>query len=244
MADPAGVFEGSRQELSDLLRGLSPEELSTSVPATPAWTIRDIASHLAGDATSVIAGDFPREFFEAFGDDGAVVALNRWTAEHVSSRADRTLTEVLDEWESSSRTLVSMMSGDGSMPAALPPFADRVLITDLAVHQHDIYGALKIERDREAAPVRMASAGYVAMIGFRLASTDIPPLRIAAGDSERSTGEGEPGATVRASRFEIFRALSGRRSPEQIRSYDWTGDPDPYIPYFYPYGIRHDPLVE
>jgi uncharacterized protein (TIGR03083 family) len=244
MGDPASIFEGLRKELSDLFRGLSPEELSTPVPATPAWTILDIAAHLAGDASSVIAGDFPREFFEAFGDEGAVVALNRWTGEHVSSRAGLSLEEILEEWETSSRTLMSMMSGDGSMGASLPPFADRVLITDLAVHQHDIYGALKIEREREAAPVRMASAGYVAMIGFRLSSTEIPPLRIAAGDSERTTGEGEPGATVRASRFEMFRALSGRRSPEQIKSYEWQGDPEPYIPYFYPYGIRHEALVE
>jgi hypothetical protein len=38
--------------------------------------------------------------------------------------------------------------------------------------------------------------------------------------------------------------MSGRRSPEQVAAYEWDGDAEPYIPYFYPYGIRSDALVE
>jgi hypothetical protein len=38
--------------------------------------------------------------------------------------------------------------------------------------------------------------------------------------------------------------MSGRRSPEQIAAYDWDGDAEPYIPYFYPYGARTEALVE
>lgn len=244
MADSAGVFEAARQEVSDLLRSLSAKELVTAVPATPGWTIRDIASHLAGDASSVIANDFPRAFFAAFGEDEAVLSLNSWTAQHVASRADRTLDEILGEWEEASRSLISMMRGETEWPPSMPPFADRVLITDVAVHQHDIYGALGMRGDREGPTVRMASAGYVAVIGLRLARTDLPPLRVIAGDSERIAGEGEPGATVRAPRFEMFRALSGRRSPEQVSAYEWDADPEPYVPYFYPYGIRREALVE
>ena len=32
--------------------------------------------------------------------------------------------------------------------------------------------------------------------------------------------------------FELFRALTGRRSSAQIRRYDWTCDPEPYLPAF------------
>ena len=52
------------------------------------------------------------------------------------------------------------------------------------------------------------------------------------------------GASLRVSRFELFRALSGRRSPAQIRAWDWTGEPDPYLSMFAPYGVRADALVE
>lgn len=244
MADAADIFDQARRDLSALLRDLSAEQLKTSVPATPGWTIRDIPAHLTGDITSVLAGDFPRGFFQAYGDDEAVATLNKWTAEHVSSRADRTLDEVLDEWEEASRSLLPMMRGEATWSGDMPPFADRVLLTDLGVHQQDIYGALGIQKDRESPLVRMASAGYVAMIGFRLNGTGLAPLRVIAGDSDRKSGEGEPGATVRAERFELFRALSGRRSPEQILAYEWDGNPEPYIPYFYPYGMRRAALIE
>jgi uncharacterized protein (TIGR03083 family) len=244
MADVAGVFQRAREGLAGFLRSLNQEQLNTEVPATPGWTIRDIAAHLAGDATSVIDGDLPQEFFEAFGQEDAVVSLNRWTTAHVEDRADRSIEEILDEWDGAAQQVISMMRGDTPWPEGVPFFGDRVLLTDLGAHQQDIYGALGVKKDRDGPLVRLGTAGYVAMMGFRLPGAQIPPLRVRAGDSERVTGTDEPGATVRADRFEMFRALSGRRSPDQIRAFDWDGDPEPYIPYFYPYGIREQALIE
>lgn len=245
MADTATLYDENRLKLAQLVRGLSDKQLITAVPATPGWTIRDIISHLAGDVSSVASGDFPGQFFSAFGEPDAVVSLNEWTSEHVRSRSDLSLNEVLEEWEANATAVTDMMRGEKPWPEGIPPIADRILLTDLGVHQQDIYGALGIERDREGPLVKMGAAGYVAVVlGFRLPSAGLPPLRVLAGDSERVSGEGEVGATVSASRFELFRALSGRRSPEQIRAYDWDGDPEPYIPFFYPYGAREEALVE
>ncbi|MGH9185422.1 MAG: hypothetical protein ACRD0U_06370, partial [Acidimicrobiales bacterium] len=42
----------------------------------------------------------------------------------------------------------------------------------------------------------------------------------------------EPVGTLEAPAFELFRALTGRRSAAQIRSLGWTVDPDPYLPAF------------
>lgn len=244
MTDSATIYDETRLALAQLIRGLSGDEIHRQVPATPGWTIRDIVSHLSGDAASVTAGEFPEEFFASFGDAGAVIALNEWTDEHVATRSDMQLEEVLEEWDRNAATVTSMMRGETPWPERIPAFGDRVLLTDLGVHQQDIYGALGIQRDREGPLVKMGGAGYVAILGFRLPAAGIPPLRVEAGDSVRTTGDGEAGATVRASRFELFRALSGRRSPDQIRAYDWDGDPEPYIPYFYPYGMREQELVE
>lgn len=244
MAGNAELYEENRLTLAQLVRGLSEDELAMAVPATPGWSIRDIVSHLAGDAVAVTSGDFPQQFFTSFGDPDAVVQLNEWTTEHVSRRKDLSLDEVLEEWDEHAASVASMMRGETPWPDGVVAFADRVLLTDLGVHQQDIYGALDIERDREGPLVKMGAAGYVALIGFRLPAENIPPLRVRAGDSERVSGEGEVGATVTASRFEMFRSLSGRRNPDQIRSYAWEGDPEPYIPFFYPYGVREEALVE
>ncbi|MCA1830380.1 MAG: maleylpyruvate isomerase family mycothiol-dependent enzyme [Actinobacteria bacterium] len=34
------------------------------------------------------------------------------------------------------------------------------------------------------------------------------------------------------------------RSPDQIRAFEWQGDPEPFLSLFYPYGLRTDALVE
>lgn len=244
MADLADLYEQVRNEISELVAGLDPQDLETTVPATPEWTIKEVIAHLAADATCVIAGDFPREFFEAFGEPSAVVVLNGWTSRQVAERRDRPLEELLQEWKSSGTEVAAMMRGDKSWPDNSQMFVDRILLTDAAVHQQDIFGALGIEQAREAAPIKIALSGYIATMGWRLASAGLPPLRFDVGDKSYTAGEGEPDATVGASRFELFRAMSGRRNPEQIAAYRWDGEAEPYIPYFYPYGIRADALTE
>lgn len=244
MADLGDVYEQVRDDILGLVSGLAPQEVERSVPATPAWSIRDVVAHLAADATFVIAGDFPSEIFQAFGDAATVATINDWTARQLKERDGRPLDELLREFKDSGDVVVVMMRGEEPWPEDSFIFLDRVVLTDAAVHQQDIFGALGIERARESAAIKIGLSGYIATVGWRLASTELPPLRFDVGDKQYTAGEGEPGATVHASRFEFFRAMSGRRNPDQIRSYEWHGDPEPYIPYFYPYGIRDDALVE
>jgi uncharacterized protein (TIGR03083 family) len=244
VSDLSGVYETARRDVSELLNGLSSEELHNEVPATGGWTIRDIAAHLTGDAACLLKGDFPKEFFEAFGDEAAVVKLNEWTAGMVKDRADMAIPQLMEEWDRSAESIVKMMRGDEPWPEELPWFADRVLVTDLAVHQQDINGALGIEKDRDAPQVKIGLTGYIATMDFRLQSAGKPAVRLTSGDKEWTAGGDDPVATVSASRFELFRAMSGRRNPDQIRAYDWEGDAEPFIPYFYPYGVRAEPLVE
>lgn len=244
MAELADLYEQLRNDISQLVAGLESDELDKPVPATPDWSIRDVVTHLAADATCTIAGDFPREFFEAFGEPAAVAMVNDWTSRQLEDRQGFSLEDVLQEWKNSSTDLIAMMHGEKSWPEGTVPFADRVLLTDAAVHQQDIFGALGIERARDAASIKIGLSGYIVTMGWRLAAASIPPLRFDVGDKSYTAGEGEAATTVHASRFELFRAMSGRRNPDQIRAYRWDDDAEPYIPYFYPYGIRKDALLE
>ena len=244
MAGLPDLYEQLRNDISELAAALGPEELDKPVPATPGWSIRDVVAHLAADASCTVAGDFPHEFFEAFGESAAVAKVNEWTSRQLEERRGRPLEDLLQEWKSSSHDLTAMMRGEKSWPEGTVAFADRVILTDAAVHQQDIFGALGIERAREAAPIKIGLSGYIVTMGWRLAAASIPPPRFDVGDKSYAAGEGEAVATVHASRFELFRAMSGRRNPDQIRAYRWDGDAEPYIPYFYPYGIREDALLE
>jgi uncharacterized protein (TIGR03083 family) len=244
VSDLSGVYDSTRRDLIELVSGLSEDELDRAVPATPGWTIRNIVAHLAGDASCAIVGDFPSVFFEAFGEPEAVALVNEWTAGQLAKRESKPLPEVLAEWDVSAEKVSSMMRDETPWPDGVPWFVDRVLVTDLAVHQQDIYGAFGTERDREAPQVKIGLAGYIGTMDFRLRSSGGPALRFVSGDKTWLAGGDEADTSVKASRFELFRAMSGRRSPDQIRDLEWDGDPAPFIPYFYPYGVREDALVE
>lgn len=244
MPDLSAVYDSARREIAGLLAGLPEADLDRNAPATPGWTIRNIATHLAADAACAIAGDFPTEFFDAFGDEKAVIVLNDWTAGQLKAREGWSLDEILRRWEESAKTVASMIRSETPWPAEMPWFSDRVLVTDLAVHQQDIFGTLGIEKERESPQVKIGLSGYIATMGFRLQAAGGPVLRFVAEDKEWLAGGEDPDASVTATRFELFRAMSGRRSPEQVRTYEWDGDPEPFIPFFYPYGMRQDALVE
>ena len=247
MGDLSEVYDPLRRELAEVVLGLSDEDRLRPVPATPGWTITDVIRHVASVAAAIVRkdGDFPRDFFGSFGDPDAVAALNEWTARDVSARADQSLEETCADWDKDASLISSMMRGDEPWDPNFPPFADRVVITDTTVHQQDIFGALGIERDRTAPSIKIGCSSYLFIIDMRLQNDGVGPLRLEAEDKSWTVGgDGEPGATVAASRFEFFRALSGRRNPDQVRAYSWTGDPEPYVPYFYPYGVRDEALVE
>ena len=48
---------------------------------------------------------------------------------------------------------------------------------------------------------------------------------------------GDPAGTVTARRYELFRMITGRRSAAEIRRYDWTTDPTPYLDVISPYPL-------
>lgn len=240
MADLAAVYDETRQRISALVSALDEATLHTPAPATPGWTIRDVVAHLTGDLAALIAGDLPTSFFGSLGDPAEVEKLNSWTDRMVVERRTRPVVEVLDEWATLTPKAWSLL-GPGGEAAGLA-FADRILTTDIAVHEQDIYGALDVARERDCAALRIATATYVGVLGLRL--TGQGPVQFLTTEKTYQAGDGEPVASARVDRFELFRALSGRRSPDQIRAWDWTGDPEPYLSLFYLYGPRSQPLVE
>ena len=45
-------------------------------------------------------------------------------------------------------------------------------------------------------------------------------------------GDGDPAASVEGTAFDLLRSMTGRRSANQIRSLDWDGDADLFVPAF------------
>ena len=114
------------------------------------------------------------------------------------------------------------------------------------MHAQDVFGALGAPQLREGPPVSLAIATYAFGVDYRVRQLGLAPLVIAYDGKARMIGDpaGEPGARVEADRFEVMRALAGRRSRAQIAALDWQGDPEPYLGIIPAYGERDEPLEE
>jgi uncharacterized protein (TIGR03083 family) len=223
----------------------SPEQLGEKVPASPDWSVRDVVAHVTGVASDAAHGRIPPDLdlVRALLDSAQAGIRDALTADQVESRTGHSLEEILTEWDEVLREVLPMIRGERPFPRSVP-FVDAALVTDLATHSQDIRNALGMPGERESAGVSIAFVSYATTLGLRLAQNGVPPLRLEYGGKGRLTGEGAPGATVSADRYELYRALAGRRSADQIRALDWEGDPEPYLDLIPAYGPRMDSVIE
>lgn len=209
--DAGQLYAEARGRITELVRGLGPDDCERVVAATPAWTVKDLVAHLAGVLGDVRAGNV----------GGA--ATDPWTEQQVEARRGRTVDELLAEWGEHAAELEGQLGQFGG--------AVRMLIGDVVIHEQDLREALDQPGGRDSASYDSVLQGLVHGLGRRLEAEGLAALRIRAGSEEWIVGPGEPGATVSVDRHELFRGLSGRRSLLAMGSWDWEGDAAPYLPH-------------
>lgn len=246
MPDMALAYNMARTSMIDLARDLDESAASATVPACPAWTVKDLVGHVTSIASTMVAGEMPADLknLVMLWDADVAMAREAFVDEQLQLRRDRTLDDIIEEWSKAGAMVEEMLRGERPMPDGAPTMAEWILVTDVGVHHHDLRGALRQPGDRDSLTTGLSLRSYVEGMKMVSAVKGIPPLRINAGSRSWTTGDGEPAATVTADPFELARAVAGRRSPEQIRAYEWQGDPEPFLPLFYPYGPRTEALTE
>lgn len=222
---PGQIYAETRTRLADLVRSMPDEQLATTVPATPEWTVKDVIAHLAGAPTDLLAG--------VFGGPGGI---DEWTANHVSARKDTSLDEVLDEWAAISPKVEEALDAQGSRLV--------VLVADVVTHEQDVRNATGNQGARDTSGIDWTLQFFTGHVGQRLKEAGTPALRIRAGKDEWLLGDGEPAATVDVDEYELVRGAVGRRSEAQVRSWRWQGDPEPYLPYLSVFPFRVSDLLE
>jgi uncharacterized protein (TIGR03083 family) len=220
--DNTDLYRAARHRMIDLARdadGRSP------VAACPSWDVHDLMAHLAGGATDLVEGRL-----EGVGTDA-------WTAAQVAARADRSLAEVVGEWEEVGPRLEEALTSLGGAPGQL--------VFDTVTHEHDLRHALDAQGERDPEGLAVALR-WVAKAWRRAAPAGSGTLRLVAGDQTIDLGEGEPDAIVTLTPFEALRALTGRRSPDQLRAYEATAPIDPWLASFTwgPFAVRDEALDE
>jgi uncharacterized protein (TIGR03083 family) len=241
--DPAEAYAQTQASLSGLVGGLDAEGLASMVPATPDWSVHDVIAHLTGVAHDVATGEAAEIFGAGIVDRSSLPLVDAHTDQQVRQRRGTPVQDVLAEWARYVEDVLPMLRGDRPLPAPVP-FVDRMFVTDLATHAQDVRGGLRTPGERDSLGVSVAFSTFAGGLHLRLSGSGIPALRIVYGEKERVLGDGEPAASVEADRFELYRAMAGRRSSRQILAYAWTGDPEPYLALIPAYGERADDLVE
>lgn len=204
----AAAYRSARERISALVRAASPDALDAIAPATPEWRARDVLAHLAGVATDVVNGNVA----EAGGDN--------WTAVQVDARRDKPVDTLLDEWDTSGRQVDAFV-------LALPTEITGQLIADTVTHEHDLRHAFGAPGARDSDAVAIGVGWVVDVLGRMYDAAGEPALRFAHDGRESVCGMVEPAITLRASSFELARAVTGRRTLDEIRAYDWSPDAAP-----------------
>jgi uncharacterized protein (TIGR03083 family) len=223
-AEPATLYDALRRSFARSVGGMSKEELAAPVPATPAWTVVDVLAHVVGITADLNNGRF-----------GQGMTADGWTAAQVETRRGRTVDELTAEWDAEAPEFVAGLRALGYSFGAH-------YVADLLNHVADVLHALELPRPPDDETLLVATDFYLETFDAALRGAGLGAVVIATGDESFRTGEGEVVAELDASRYEVFRALGGRRSERQIRDLDWRGDLDRVLPTISRY--RHAPLPE
>ena len=251
---PLGVvYEDTRQRVVSLVGRLDAAAAARAVPACPQWRVHDVVAHVTGVCADILAGNL-RD-----------VASEPWTAAQVRARAGRPMADVLGEWHEVGPKVAALVD-------LFPGRYGLQLVSDVTVHEQDLRGALERPGARDSDAVEIGTDFLVAAIfAPALLALGLGPLEVCTDGARWIAGTGGPPAAGDADwrdallcttaapvpatppvgrlvsdRFELFRALTGRRSATQIRRFGWTVDPEPYLPAFGfgPFTLRSDELDE
>src|SRR3954464_12032886 len=120
MSEWGALYREHVTEVAALASSLTDAQLTTRVPATPAWTVHEVYAHLAGAAADGLTGRM----------DGAPSPA--WTARHVAERSQRAVSELVAELQANEEAVAGSLDGS-PFPAA---------VFDISVHHADLHEAL------------------------------------------------------------------------------------------------------
>jgi uncharacterized protein (TIGR03083 family) len=207
------VYREERAELIALGRSLSDEQAATMTTACPEWSIKDVYAHLAGISTDIMSGNTENAATEA------------WADGHVADRLDRSLTDVLDEWDESGQGVLQTMEEAGG-------FFPFQLFVDQWTHHWDIRATLG-DAARETPDLRTIDFVMPNLVEAMVARSPsgVPAITVSAGDASVTLGDGEPAGELALDRFEFARLSMGRRSQAQIDALSWPAGATDVAPY-------------
>ncbi len=223
MPEIADAYAGCRARIGELARSLTADQAAAPVPSCPKWTVHDVVAHVAGVVSDVLAGRM----------DG--IATGPWTQAQVDAARSRFLADIVDEWDVQAPTFEGFLDAVG----ARGPQA----VADIATHEQDVRGALQVPGARDSDAVTIALSFLAPIL---VASAEAIGVRLRVEADGEAFGEENAGTVLRGGQWELMRAMTGRRSVDQLRALDWAGFDEALLPAFAfgPFTTPDDPVHE
>ncbi len=233
----AGAYLQGVDAVSALVEGLDDEALEIVVPACPDWRIRDLLAHLVGVAEDSADGGYFAAAMDAWRTPAYAAAREVWTAGHVDRHRHRTRDDLVGRLSRYGSDWAGLLRRGAGLVGQAPPWLVAAPAADLSVHLVDLAEAIGQPAESGSAISRFGFAAYRQWLGQRLIHQQLPALLFRDGRHDWPVGRGAPAGTVTAPADELFRMITGRRSRDEIRRYDWSVDPTPYLAVISPYPL-------
>lgn len=134
-----------------------------------------------------------------------------WTAAQVDRARDQSLVDLLADWAKFGETFESFLSSpDGAVAGSA--------VMDALTHEADIRHAWEMSFELPDDFLGWAAGRLRDRFDAAVAEAGLPPVAVKAPDAE------------------LFRAHLGRRTAAQVREYEWSADPTPYLDAFFFFG--------
>ncbi len=205
MTELVDAYVRTRTRMIDVFVDAPGPDLDRTVPACPDWAVRDLAAHVVSLPAALGAGHLPD------GDVGI------WIQGLVDERRGQDVTALMQEWSELDDVIAPLLDGMGS-----------VLFGDLAVHEHDLRGALG-RPDHAALDVDVMMPRTLAGFAKPLRAEDLAAIAVEHDGRRWESHDREPGWTLLVDPWEAVRALNSRRTADELLHLPCTGDPVPYL---------------
>lgn len=202
------IWEATRRRISALVSPLSDDAVSTVVPTVAGATIGDVLAHATDICTRAAT-------------DAAALCRGSFCHPLSGNLRSATLTALITTWEAAAHVISRQVESNSELAS--------FLITDAAMCEHDLRAALDCPAARDDLAIKVALDELSGRFSDRVDAAGLPPLRVTVEQWGTIAGTGRATSCVVADRFEFVRAMSGRRSAEEIGRWNWGVDHNRYL---------------
>jgi hypothetical protein len=199
------AYSATRARMTLIAENLAPGDLRRTVPACPLWTVFDLMAHAVSMPAAIGKGESP---------PGPV---SDWLQGLVEARRNQSVGALTAEWLSLDGAISAILNGPGG-----------VLFGDLAVHEHDLRGAVHAA-DHSALEVEVMLPRTLAGFAKPLRQAGLGAIAVRHDDRMWRSHDAEPGWTLDVTPWEATRAVNSRRTAVELRTLPHDGDVEPYL---------------